>query len=232
MNDLCWLCDYNAKQWRYLLLLRLLNRFISFCNEVEKYLQVQNPPQIIMQALDSLHALISISQHGILTETGAMLSKLPVEQKLGKMVIFSKRYGCFEEVIIVAIWMFWGSNNRGNGLRYNYRERACDSDRLSMLFVYEFWTESNYSENWCKRNNMKYYQMKLVRDMKRRLEETLEKLQIKIYFKRNDMVLLRNRLYHGFFLNSTTLERDGFYKTRKHVRIEVDPTSVLNEVSS
>jgi len=88
------------------LLLRLLNRFISFCNEVEKYLQVQNPPQIIMQALDSLHALISINQHGILTETGAMLSKLPVEQKLGKMVIFSKRYGCFEEVIIVAIRMF------------------------------------------------------------------------------------------------------------------------------
>ncbi|BAB02673.1 unnamed protein product [Arabidopsis thaliana] len=127
-----------------------------------------------MQALDSLHALISINQHGILTETGAMLSKLPVEQKL----------------------------------------------------------ESNYSENWCKRNNMKYYQMKLVRDMKRRLKETLEKLQIKIYFKRNDMDVVKKSIISWFFLNSTTLERDGFYKTRKHVRIEVDPTSVLNEVSS
>jgi len=79
---------------------------------------------------------------------------------------------------------------------------------------------------------MKYYQMKLVRDMKRRLKETLEKLQIKIYFKRNDMDVVKKSIISWFFLNSTTLERDGFYKTRKHVRIEVDPTSVLNEVSS
>ena len=64
---------------------------------------IDTPPvESVMRAMETLYHLGAIDSDGNLTDLGKIMSALPLDPTISKMVIASSRFNCSEEVISIA----------------------------------------------------------------------------------------------------------------------------------
>lgn len=71
--------------------------------DVDRFPFVEPPsPRAVQEGYDTLHELGAIDQRGRLTPVGEQLAKLPIDPRIGRMVLAGEKEACLREVLIVA----------------------------------------------------------------------------------------------------------------------------------
>ncbi|KAJ3210622.1 hypothetical protein HDU67_005159 [Dinochytrium kinnereticum] len=125
--------------------------------------QAPQPPSRfnVDRALDELRALGALDEYESLTPLGNVLSDMPVDPWIGKMVLQGAVYGCLDPILTVA-----GAMEIGRGIYSIHpddKQRArrhilmnfaknTESDQLTMLVAYRQWKASGSSRSFAMNN--------------------------------------------------------------------------------
>ncbi|MDO8560702.1 MAG: ATP-dependent RNA helicase [bacterium] len=105
----------------------------------------------------TLRALGAIDQKDNLTKIGEMMSALPLEPRIGRMLIAARERGCLEEVAIIAaslgqrppFVMPRDNDEKWDAKRAHTEFKDAYSDFQSLLNVYDAYHSAGAERDWC-----------------------------------------------------------------------------------
>ncbi|KAK6920957.1 Helicase-associated domain, partial [Dillenia turbinata] len=197
------------------------------------------PAEALLKALELLYALSALNKVGELTKVGRRMAEFPLDPMLSKMIVASDKYKCSDEVISIASML-----SIGNSIFYRPKDKQVHADNARMNFhtgnvgdhvallkVYNSWKETNYSTQWCYENYIQVRSMKRARDIRDQLEGLLERVEIELTSSVNDLDAIKKAITAGFFPHSARLQKNGSYRTVKHLQtVHIHPSSGLAQV--
>lgn len=194
------------------------------------------PHETLVIALEQLYALGALNHMGELTKLGRRMAEFPLDPMLSKMLIASEKYKCSEEILTIAAML-----SVNNAIFYRPKDKVVHADtartnffkpggdHLTLLNVYNQWTETNYSTQWCFENFIQHRSMKRARDVRDQLEGLMQRVEIDIQSS-SDSNDIRKTITAGFFYHTARLGKGGQYKTVKHQQtVMIHPNSSLFE---
>lgn len=148
-------------------------------------------PRLINEGYKTLREIGAIDRHKKLTPTGRNLARLPLDPRLGRMLLEAEQRHCLPELlIIVAGLSIMDPRERPQEFatqadQAHAQWKNADSDFLSMLSLWrsslEFKTKRNLNRNqlrkWCSKNYLSYLRMvewhNLEQDLAAALQDTM-----------------------------------------------------------
>ncbi|MBU3057038.1 ATP-dependent RNA helicase HrpA [Pseudomonas indica] len=141
------------------------------------------PPdgKAIKDGFTLLQELSAVSREGQLTPIGRQLARLPVDPRLGRMILEASRQGSLEEVLIVASALSVQDPRERPVERQQAADQAHaqwkdpDSDFAALINLWRGFEEqrqalgSNALRNWCRKNFLNYMRLREWRDAHRQL---------------------------------------------------------------
>ena len=109
-----------------------------------------SPPdsRAVLVALDELRALRALDADEMLTPLGQHLAQMPVDARIGKMLLFGALLGCLDPILTIAGSMsgrplfFSPKDNRDAADRAKRSLAASKSDHLTMVAAYNGWAKA------------------------------------------------------------------------------------------
>jgi HrpA-like RNA helicase len=141
---------------------------------------MEAPPEaVIDDSLSTLRILDAMDMHENLTALGYHLAQLPVDVRIGKLILFGAMLGCLDPILTIAASM---SSKSPFVAPFDKREEAdrckriiakkCQSDHIALVYAYNNWRKcASRSEafEYCRENFLSANSLKLVSEMKRQL---------------------------------------------------------------
>jgi len=195
-------------------------------------------PETLMRALELLNYLGALDDDGNLTNLGKVMSELPLEPQLSKMLIISSQYNCSNEVLSIVAML----SVKNPFMRPKEAARAADDakaqfahmdgDHLTLLNLYHAY-KRNQHDRWCYDNFIHGLAMKQCDRVREQLQRIMERNQIPLKstdFKSSNYYLnIRKSIAAGFFMQVGHLERAGHYLTVKDNQVvTLHPSTVLD----
>ena len=133
---------------------------------------------------------------GDLTVLGKLVSSMPIDVRLGKLVIFGHLFNCLEENIIIAAGLsnksIFSFPSQQKSAGYNHKfiwSKRSFSDCIAVYNAYKVWedkTRTGYfreknEKQWCRAN---FLQDKSLREMSltiKEIQRSLERFEIKVF---------------------------------------------------
>ena len=143
--------------------------------DVQDFPFLQPPDyRAIKDGLQTLHELGAVDEHNQLTRLGRDLAKLPVDPRLGRMILAAADEDCLEQVLILAAVLSIQdpreppSMEKQAGSGYGTRQWLADerSDFLALLKIWSFYQSlrdrlsSSKLRKACKENFLSYIRMR------------------------------------------------------------------------
>jgi pre-mRNA-splicing factor ATP-dependent RNA helicase DHX16 len=201
-----------------------------------------SPPSAnaIIKALEDLYSLGALNELGVLTTIGRKMANIPVAPELARVILSAEEFGCVEEVLtIVAMLQESGSL----WLRPRDKRILAESahakfvskeggDFLTLLNVFNAWTESEFDLNWCAENYLQPKVLNRVRDVRDQLVKLCDRVEVPLSSNPSDHVKIRKSFCRGFFAKAARLSRGGDSYRIIHGgnSAYLHPSSVLMEV--
>lgn len=158
-------------------------------------------PAAMIRALDLLHDLGAIDNHGNLTDDGYIFSQFPLDPTLSRMLIMSSRkYKCSNEILIlVAMLSVPPVFNRPARFKLHAKyahQQFCtdyDSDHLTLINIYtEFICSKSFlslykftigclddqCSEWCRDNYLRYQSLKQAVNIKNQLARMMDQMDL------------------------------------------------------
>lgn len=194
--------------------------------------------------LDELGAIDAQGRPGTrswLTPTGKLLARLPVDPRLGRMVIEADRNGCLHEVAVIAAGLSVQdprerpANKRDAADELHARYADPDSDFLSLLALWDWIGEeranksSNQFRRQCKREYLHWLRIREWQDIHRQIMRTCDDLGFKRTSVGHDYETITRSLLAGLLSNLGI--RDGEsreYRGARNSRFVLAPGSSLS----
>lgn len=208
-------------------------------NDVINFEYVDRPPtEVLLFAIEQLTALGALDKSGDLTLLGRRMAEFPLDPKMSKSIIDSEKYGCSEEILsIMSMLSVNGSIFFKPKDKVVHAEASRKSffsvtgDHLMYLKVYNDWSLSSYSKQWCYEKFVQYKSMCRARDVREQLEKLCEKVEVKLLSDTSDTSKIRKAILGGFFYNVARISREGgSYRTiKKNQSVHIHPTSALRD---
>jgi pre-mRNA-splicing factor ATP-dependent RNA helicase DHX16 len=194
------------------------------------------PAETLIRSLEQLYALGALNDRGELTKLGRRMAEFPLDPLQSKSLIQSETYGCSEEVITICSML-----GVGGAIYYRPKDRAIHADNARMNFarggegdhialmnVFNQWTETNYSVQWCYENFVQIRSLKRAQDIREQLDGLCERVEVEKCSNVQDPEMIRKAMCAGYFYNVAHLEKSGYYKTVKHSHtVHIHPSSCL-----
>lgn len=200
-----------------------------------------NPPapETLMRALEQLNYLGALSDEGDLTALGRVMSSLPLDPQLSKMLIISTEYNCSNEVLsIVAMLSVKNVFMRPKGAERAADEAKAkfahvDGDHLTYLNAYHAYKTSGENPRWCYDNFLDQRSFKQADRVREQLSRIMRTQQIPLvsteFTSREYYNNIRKALTGGYFMQVGHLERSGHYLTVKDNQVvNLHPSTVLD----
>ncbi|HEX8963087.1 MAG TPA: ATP-dependent RNA helicase HrpA [Rhodocyclaceae bacterium] len=209
--------------------------------DVEDFPFLEAPaPRMIADGYQLLSELGAVDEAKELTAVGRELAKLPLDPKIGRMILAAREYGCLKEMLVIA------SALTVQDPRERPQEQAAAADQaraqwkdeksefLSWLKLWaaadEVWKHesTNKQRQWCKRNFLSWLRMREWRDVHGQLmtlahEHSWRDNQLPASYDAVHKALLSGLLGH-IGLKS---EEDQFYRGPREIRFFIHPGSPL-----
>ncbi|CAG0883973.1 unnamed protein product, partial [Darwinula stevensoni] len=195
------------------------------------------PHESLILALEQLYALGALNHKGELTLLGRKMAEFPVDPLMGKMLIFSEKYKCSEEILTIASMLsvtgavFYRPKDKiihADTARKNFFLPG--GDHIMLLNVYNQWAETDFSTQWCYENFVQVRSMKRARDVREQLESLMQRAEIELHSNPLDSIAIRKAITAGYFYHTARLSKSGNYKTVKHNQtVLIHPSSSLFE---
>jgi pre-mRNA-splicing factor ATP-dependent RNA helicase DHX16 len=211
------------------------------------------PAETLIRALEQLYALGALNDRGELTKLGRRMAEFPLDPMLAKSLLASQEFDCADYMVTIASMLsvnnsiFYRPKDRilhADNARQNFFDKG--GDHLMLLNVYQDWSLSGFSTQWCFENYVQYKSMKRARDVRDQLVNLCERVEINlkqpiskddddnnipmILYSRDsgESTQIRKAITSGFFYHTAKLQKNGIYKTVKHKQsVQVHPSSCL-----
>jgi len=156
--------------------------------KVEEFPFLDPPsPRAIADGYALLHELGAVDDENVLTATGRELARLPLDPRVGRMLIAARTEGCLEQVLVIASAL----SVRDPRDRPLDKAAAADerhakfaderSDFLGYLKLWKaFGQGASPSRKQCRENFVSYVRMREWRDIHSQLRQSVEELEWKL----------------------------------------------------
>src|SRR5690606_9479613 len=134
--------------------------------------------------------LSAVNREGQLTPIGRQLARLPVDPRLGRMILEAAKLGSLDEVLIVASALSVQDPRERPADRQQAADQAhaqwkdVDSDFAALINLWRGFEEqrqalgSNALRSWCRKNFLNYMRLREWRDAHRQLLLIARELQL------------------------------------------------------
>jgi ATP-dependent helicase HrpA len=181
-----------------------------------------DPPRAdaVRDGYRTLFELGGFDEHGELTEIGRRLSRLPVDPRIGRMILAADEENCLREVLIIAATLE-SQDPRERPLEKQEAADACHakfsdehSDFLAFLKIWDFChhLKSTLSRNQfskaCRQNFLSGNRVREWLDVHRELVDLVEKAGLKQHPRQDDYEPIHRAILSGL-LSSLALRGDA-----------------------
>lgn len=195
-----------------------------------------DPPPIntMLTALEELYALGALDDEGLLTRLGRRMSDFPMDPSLAKVVIAAVDHDCSDEMLSIVAML-----NLPN-VFYRPKEKQTQADQkkskfhdphgdhLTLLNVYNSWKGAGFSNPWCFDNFIQARSMRLAKDIRNQLEDTMKRHKHRVVSCGRDTQKVRQALCSGFFRHAARKDPQEGYKTLiEGTPVYLHPSSAL-----
>ncbi|KAJ1549100.1 hypothetical protein HK405_009784 [Cladochytrium tenue] len=195
-------------------------------------------PETLMRALELLNFLDALNDDIELTDVGRLMAEFPLDPQLSKALIASPAKRCSNEILtIVAMLSSPNCFVRPNDQRKKADEAKAEfnhpeGDHLTLLNVFQAYTENNCDPQWCYRNYLNARSLKSANNVREQLSRTMQRCGLELnstqFEDKNYYTNIRYALTVGFFMQVAHLERDGNYLTVKDNQVvQLHPSCCL-----
>eukprot|EP00735_Rhodelphis_limneticus_P007367 TRINITY_DN1989_c0_g1::TRINITY_DN1989_c0_g1_i1::g.23066::m.23066 TRINITY_DN1989_c0_g1::TRINITY_DN1989_c0_g1_i1::g.23066 ORF type:complete len:712 (-),score=212.89,sp/Q9LZQ9/DEAH2_ARATH/72.75/0.0,OB_NTP_bind/PF07717.11/4.5e-29,HA2/PF04408.18/3.6e-27,Helicase_C/PF00271.26/1e-10,DEAD/PF00270.24/4.6e-07,AAA_22/PF13401.1/0.0004,SRP54/PF00448.17/0.0011,ABC_tran/PF00005.22/0.084,ABC_tran/PF00005.22/41,Flavi_DEAD/PF07652.9/0.0072,ResIII/PF04851.10/14,ResIII/PF04851.10/1.3,AAA_23/PF13476.1/0.047,PhoH/PF0 len=196
-------------------------------------------PETLMRALELLNYLGALDDEGNLTKMGDMMSELPLDPQLARMLLAATEYKCGNEVLSIVAMLsvpqcFMRPREAAKQAdEAKSRFSHVDGDHLSLLNVYHAFKQNGEASDWCYDNFINFRSMKSADNVRTQLERIVNRLNLPListpHHDRDYYTNIRKALVAGFFMQVAHLESNGNYLTVKDNQlVTLHPSSCLD----
>eukprot|EP01041_Mallomonas_annulata_P008273 gene8273-17023_t len=196
-------------------------------------------PETMMRALELLNYIGALDDEGNLTNMGHMMSEMPLDPQLAKMLLSSPEYHCSNEMLSIVAMLsvpsiFMRPKEAAKAADEAKAQFAhVDGDHLSLLNVYHAYKQAGESKDWCYDNFVNYRSIQSADSVREQLTRIMKKLSLPLMstdFSSPDYYNnIRRCLTAGLFMQVAHLQKQGHYLTVKdHQVVAIHPSCVLD----
>jgi len=186
-----------------------------------------------------LRELGAVDEARGVTGLGRRLARLPVDPRLGRMLLAAGELGCLKELLVIAA---------GLSIR-DPRERPADaaaqaderhaafrhprSDFMSLLKLWEQWQERRKHDSgsaqrrWCRENFLSFLRLREWQDLHRQLLGLLNEMGLRPNEVAADYAPVHRAILAGMLSHIGQLEEKGEYRGPRNLRFRLFPDSTL-----
>tara|TARA_R110000868_G_scaffold102573_2_gene282502 strand:+ start:1757 stop:5842 length:4086 start_codon:yes stop_codon:yes gene_type:complete len=159
--------------------------------EIEAFPFIEPPDgKAISDGFNLLQELSAVSREGQLTPLGRQLARLPVDPRLGRMVLEGAKQGSLEEILIIASALSVQDVRERPSDRQQAADQAhaqwkdVDSDFAALINIWRGFEEQRQAlgsgalRSWCRKNFLNYLRLREWRDSHRQLVLITRDLQL------------------------------------------------------
>ena len=201
------------------------------------------PPdgKAITDGFNLLQELSAVNRENQLTPLGRQLARLPVDPRMGRMLLEAAKLGSLQEVLIVASAMSVQDPRERPPERQQAADQAhaqwkdVDSDFAGLINVWRGFEEQRQAltasplRNWCRKNFLNYLRLREWRDSHRQLSLICRDMQLTVNQEPADYAKLHKAVLSGLLSQIGQKTEDGDYLGARQRRFWIHPSSGLGK---
>ncbi|MGF6591788.1 ATP-dependent RNA helicase HrpA [Pseudomonas sp. 2835] len=210
--------------------------------EIDAFPFIEPPDgKAINDGFNLLQELSAVSRENQLTPLGRQLARLPVDPRLGRMLLEGAKQGSLNELLIVASALSVQDPRERPPERQQAADQAhaqwkdADSDFAALVNLWRGFEEQRQAltasplRNWCRKNFLNYLRLREWRDAHRQLSLICRDLQLSINKEPADYPRLHKAILSGLLSQIGQKSEDGDYLGARQRRFWVHPSSGLGK---
>lgn len=175
------------------------------------------PKDSLKQAFEQLKQLGAIESVDTkkLTKLGQQMALFPLEPRYSKILLSSKDFGCYEEVLsIVSVLssenvFYTPTNKQEQAIQARHKFTSPYGDHVTLLNVYRSFNNASNKKNWCFENFLNYRNLAYAKEVRLQLAEICRKCEIPVSSCGSHMDPIRRCLLTGLFMNVAELYKSS-----------------------
>jgi len=197
------------------------------------------PPdgKAISDGFNLLQELSAVNRENQLTPLGRQLARLPIDPRMGRMLLEGARQGSLQEVLIVASALSVQDPRERPPERQQAADQAhaqwkdVDSDFAALVNLWRGFEEqrqaltANPLRNWCRKNFLNYLRLREWRDAHRQLALICRDLQLTVNKEPSDYQKMHKAILSGLLSQIGHKAEEGDYQGARQRRFWVHPSS-------
>jgi len=192
------------------------------------------PQENILNSMYSLWILGALDNTGGLTQLGAKMVEFPVDPPLAQMLIKAEQTSCSNEMLTVvamlsvpSVW-FRPKDREEESDAAREKFFVPESDHLTLLNVYQQWTNNGYRNDWCNKHFIQGKGLKKGREVRAQLMDIMKQQKIPLLSCGQDWDVCRRSIAAAYFHQAARLKGVGEYvNARNGMPCHLHPSSAL-----
>ena len=218
-------------------ILQMLNLRLG---DIEDFPFIDAPdPRLIRDGFRLLEELDAITKAGQMSDIGRQMSRIPVDPRLGRMLVAAAVEGCLAEMqIIASVLSLQDPRERPAAKRQAadqahqiYRDSA--SDFIGFINLWNHINEkrdelsSNQFRRYCRKQFLSWTRINEWRELHRQIHLICKELKYKENSSAAGYDAIHRSILHGYISNIGTLDEENQYLGTRNRRFLPFPTSAL-----
>ncbi|MET0594547.1 MAG: ATP-dependent RNA helicase HrpA [Polyangiaceae bacterium] len=208
--------------------------------EIEQFPFVEPPgTRAIRDGAATLFELGALDEEHKLTRIGSELARLPVDPRVGRIILGGRDHRCLAEILVIAAALsiqdprFRPHDAKEKADQAHRQFQSENSDFVSYLKLWDAYQEqaanvgSSKLRAWCEKHFLSHLRMREWQDVHRQLHQLARELKYPIVSGRGDDAALHKALLTGYLGNIAMKHDDRVYVGARNVKMNVFPGSVL-----
>ncbi|MBU2862813.1 ATP-dependent RNA helicase HrpA [Reinekea forsetii] len=217
-------------------ILQMLNMRLG---QVEDFPFVEPPDaRMIRDGYTLLNELAAVQKNGKLTSIGKDLARLPVDPRIGRMVIAANQQGSLNEVLIIASALSVPDprerpqDKQQASTEKHAQDKDPDSDFIAFVNLWNRYEEQRQSlsqnqlRKYCKTQFLNYLRMREWRDIHRQLFLMCKELGFKLNAQPAGYEAIHKGLLAGLLSQIATYKEEKTYTAARGRHCVIHPSSV------
>lgn len=206
--------------------------------EIDQFPFIEPPDgKAISDGFNLLQELSAVNRENQLTPMGRQLARLPIDPRLGRMLLEGARQGSLQEVLIIASVLSVQDPRERPPARQQAADQAhaqwkdADSDFAALVNLWRGFEEQRQElgasalRNWCRKQFLNYLRLREWRDAHRQLGLICRDLQLQVNKDPADYPKFHKAVLSGLLSQIGQKTEDGDYLGARQRRFWVHPSS-------
>ena len=208
--------------------------------EIDQFPFIEPPDgKAITDGFNLLQELSAVNRENQLTPLGRQLARLPIDPRLGRMLLEGTSQGSLQEVLIIASALSVQDARERPPERQQAADQAhaqwkdADSDFAALVSLWRGFEEQRQAlgsgalRSWCRKNFLNYLRLREWRDAHRQLSLICRDLQLVVNKDPADYPRFHKAVLAGLLSQIGQKTEDGDYLGARQRRFWVHPSSGL-----